>query len=169
LKRNWLLLGLSVLGLGLLPAVCRAEHWTLLGAHPQGDMYLDMDSIIRQDGLTGFWVRRHYYKPQESTVSKMKFRDQWVHQVLDCRKNTMQMNQMIFLDEKGKAVGAYKHLKEPPKPIQPQGFFAKEAKLLCTPGAGPVKNAPTTKSATPKAGPAAPGVTAKSKAVIKSP
>jgi hypothetical protein len=111
-----------------------AEKWEFLGKHPQGNMYLDRDSVAKSGDLTYFWVRRVYFKPQESKISKMKFQEQWVYQELNCGKNTMSLKHALFKDAKGKAVGGYANLKEGPKPIKPAGFFAQEAKLLCKPG-----------------------------------
>lgn len=131
LKRDWILMGVVVAGLGLMQGLAWAERWEFLGKHPEGDMYLDRESISQKGPVTQFTVKRVYFKPQESKVSQMKFQEQWVLQELDCGKHTMNMVHMIFADAKGNPVGAYTNLDGGPKPITPDGFFAKEAALLC--------------------------------------
>lgn len=116
---------------GLAQNIAWAEHWQYLGMHSEGKMYLDQDSVSPKGSLLGFWARRVYTKPQESKISQMKFQEQMVWQELDCSKRTMNMVQMVFLDIKGKPVGAYVNLKGGPKAIESTGFFAKEAELLC--------------------------------------
>lgn len=131
MKRVWSLACVLLLTWGLGQKSAWAERWQYLGMHPEGKMYLDMESVTPKGSLIGFWARRVYTKPQESKISQMKFQEQIVWQELDCAKRTMNMAQMIFLDAQGKPVGAYANLKGGPKAIEPTGFFAKEAALLC--------------------------------------
>ena len=131
MKRIWSLACVVLLTWGLVQSFAWAEQWQFLGMHPEGKMYLDMESVTPKRALIGFWARRVYTKPQASKISQMKFQEQIVWQELDCAKRTMNMAQMIFLDAQGKPVGAYVNLKGGPKPIESTGFFAKEAALLC--------------------------------------
>ena len=129
MKRVWLLSCMILLV--LLQNMAQAERWQYLGMHTEGKMYLDQESVRSKGAITGFWARRVYTKPQQSKINQMKFQEQMVWQELDCAKKTMNMTQMVFLDAQGKPVGAYVNLKGGPKAIEPTGFFAKEATLLC--------------------------------------
>lgn len=139
MKRDWILLGAAVFALCLVQSYGWAEHWIFLGKHPLGEMSLDKDTVSYNGSVISYWARRMYYEPQESKISQMKFTEQRVLHVLNCEKRTMDMSRMIFLDAKGKPVGAYIDLKGGPQPIQPKGFFAKEAEMLCP---STVKKAP---------------------------
>ena len=105
------LLALAALAIA---ADCGAAQWKQLAKSRLGELWIDTESIKRNDDAAAFDYRVDYPKPQQEVGSKAMYRSTVTRAIVRCAPRTMAMGPTLAYDgprATGKIIGRY-----PPSP-----------------------------------------------------
>ena len=105
------LLALAALAIA---ADCGAAQWKQLAKSSLGELWIDTESVKRNDDAAAFDYRVDYGKPQQEVGSKTMYRSTVTRAIVRCGPRTMAMGPTLAYDgprATGKVIGNY-----PPSP-----------------------------------------------------
>ena len=105
-----------------------ASYWMLIDSNDEYSVYLDRESIKRENNTVKFWLKWEFKKTQ--LLMKIKYITMNQYYIIDCREKTSDSTNLVAYDSDGEVVFS-KNYPIHMEPIVPDSISESWFKLLC--------------------------------------